>query len=233
MLRVFLSLLVLAGLAATAFAHGFSLSLMGNSLVATSNDFPGNGNPHLFLAELSAGLTSTHGGAGSTLFGTGKSLSFDVFGPLWYSSGDGNPAQLAATGISLLMESASLTGSIAVDRDSTFTAGYAITGNTSHEFLWTLQAGFPVPEGLYGLAYRVKGSPTGGDPYDPTPLLVPTFMTPNFEPGDPMNPESPVSLARAAIYAAAVPEPSSLVLAAVAAIGATIAGRRVTTRHGG
>src|SRR5689334_15231432 len=99
--------------AGTAFGHGFALSLSGNAITATSNDFPGNGNPNLFFAELAPSggfLRSTHGGAGTSLFGTGKALSFDVFTPLLFSDGSGNPATPAASGIALQIESQSLVG---------------------------------------------------------------------------------------------------------------------------
>lgn len=210
---------VLIASTTTALGHGFSLSLNGNALTATSNDFPGNGNPNLFLAELglSGGfLRSTHGGAGSSLFGTGKLLSFDVVTPLLFSAGTGIPATPAAAGIAMQIESQNLLGSITVDGDDLFTAGYSITGNSSHEFRWTFTSGAPFAEGVYGVAYRVKGGPAAGGSYDPSPLLVATFMTPGFFPGDdPLAPNSPLSLASAAIYQAAtnpVPEPSTCVL---------------------
>jgi hypothetical protein len=215
-----LCLLVL-GASSTAWGHGFSLSLASGALEATSNDFPGNGNQYLFNAVLEPNFTSDHGGAGSSLFGVGKSLSFDVEGKLWFSKGDGTPAVPARPEISLLIEG---TGAIEVFGNSVFTNGYAISGNTSHEFLWTLQSsnGFTgADDGVYGIAYRVKGGPSGGGSYLPTPLLVPTFMTPNFFPGnDPLSPGSPLMIAQAAIYqAATVPEPSSIALAMAAALG--------------
>ncbi len=225
--------LVTLASAAPAFGHGFALSLNGNLLSATSNDFPGNANANLFLAELalsSGELRSTHGGAGSSLFGTGKSLSFDVYSPLLYSDGAGLPAAPAVDGVSMLIESQNLFGSITVDGSGTFTAGYQVSGNSSHEFRWTLDSLGALPEGVYGLAYKVKGGPAGGGAYDPTNLLVVTYMTPNFFPGnDPLAPDSPLSLATAAIYEAAtnpVPEPSTWALLGLGACGVFVARRR-------
>jgi len=212
LLRFFLAALLVAAPAAIAHGHGFSLSLSNNTLIGSS----GAANPHLFFAdlELIAGhLESDHGGPGSTLFGNGKELGFDVFTPLYYSTGDGNPAVLADPNVSL--EIAGTFGTISVDASSALTPGYKITGNTSHEFTWSL-LGTSIPEGVYGIGYRVRGNPVGGSAYAPTELLAVTYFTPGFFPGnDPLDPGSPLAVANAAIYAAAtnpVPEPSSMVL---------------------
>lgn len=222
-----------------AWGHGFSLSMSGNALTASSNDFPANGNPHLFNAsfeDLLGELSSDHGGAGSNLFGTNKSLSFEVLGPLWFSTGNGSPATAARDGLSLLVEGARVgfPGTIQVDGASTHINGFAISGNTSHEFLSTLTADPSLPfaaadQGVYGIMYRVIGSPVGGAPYTPTPWLVSTWMTPGFNPGtDPLSPTSPLSLAQNAIYSAAiaVPEPSTIALAGAAILGLAIFRRR-------
>ncbi|MEX2113716.1 MAG: hypothetical protein WD845_11055 [Pirellulales bacterium] len=225
----FLFPLVLACSASLAWGHGFNLSLTGNSLGATSNSYPANGNPYLFgevFEEVLGELTTDHGAAGASLFGTGKELSFEVLGPLWYSNG--NPAVAARDGLSLLVEGdrPGFPGSIEIDGASSYIDGYAISGNTSHEFLSTLTADLLAPfsvadEGVYGIMYRVKGSPVGGSPYEPTAWLVSTWMTPGFFPGsDPLAPTSPLNLARNAIYSAAiaVPEPSAIALAGAASI---------------
>ena len=222
--KFLLLILVLASSVQVAHGHGFSLSLSGNTLVGTSGDFPGNGNARLFnatLVDILGSWESTHGGAGSNLFGTNKQIAFDVLGPLWYSTG--GVAVPAAVGVSLQMadQQAGFVGpSITLDANSAITAGYPISGNTSHEFIFTLD-GATSHEGVYGIAYSVRGNPVGGDPYVPTLLLVATWMTPNFDPGeDPLNPESPLQRAQVAIFNAAstVPEPSSVVLAALGAI---------------
>jgi len=216
--KYLLLVFTMAGLTRVAEGHGFSLSLSGNNLVGTSNDFPGNGNARLFnatLADLLGEWKSDHGGAGSSNFGTNKELAFDVLGPLWYSTG--GVAVPAAAGVALEMLGGS---SITLDGNSTITAGYPISGNTSHEFIFTLD-GAASHEGVYGIAYSVRGNPVGGDPYVPTLLLVATWMTPNFDPGeDPLDPESPLQLAQTAIFNAAiiVPEPSSIVLAVLGAV---------------
>jgi hypothetical protein len=215
--------IVLAGWTQVAHGHGFSLSLSSNTLVGTSGDYPGNGNARLFneqFLEILGEWKTEHGGAGTSLFGTNKELAFDVLGPLWYSTG--GAAVPAPINVSLEMKDQQgvFAGpSITLDANSTVTAGYPISGNTSHEFIFTLD-GAALHEGVYGIAYSVRGNPVGGNPYVPTQLLVATWMTPNFDPGeDPLNPESPLQMAQAAIFTAAtaVPEPSSIVLSAICA----------------
>jgi hypothetical protein len=219
--KLFAVALVAAMPASGAFGHGFSPTLTGNALNGISSDWPGNGNQHLFIEQFNpvgSDLITDHGGYGQLLFGSGKSLSFDVHSALYYSDGSGSPAIPAPAGITLLIEdqqSGFVGPSAVVDGTSTFVGGFPISGNSTHEFLWTLQ-GATIPEGVYGLAYIVNGSPVGGSPYGPTPLLVPMWMTPSFFPGDdPFAPNSPFNLAQAAIYEAAtnpVPEPSTTVL---------------------
>lgn len=228
--KFLLLVLALAGSTQVAHGDGFALSLSGNTLVGTSNGFPANGNARLFnsaFEDILGSWETDHGGAGTTLFGTNKQLAFDVLGPLWYSTG--GVAVPAAVGVSLAMadQQAGFFGpSITLDANSTITAGYPISGNTSHEFIFTLD-GAASHEGVYGIAYSVRGNPVSGappvsgDPYVPTLLLVATWMTPNFNPGeDPLDPESPLQLAQVAIFNAAstVPEPSSIVLAALGAM---------------
>lgn len=216
--------LALAGSMPAAHGDGFALSLSGNTLVGTSNSFPANGNARLFnstFEDILGSWETDHGGAGASLFGTNKELAFDVLGPLWYSTG--GVAVPAAVGVSLQMadQQAGFVGpSITLDASSTITAGYPISGNTSHEFIFTLD-GAALHEGVYGIAYSVRGNPVGGNPYVPTELLVATWMTPGFDPGeDPLNPESPLQMAQVAIFNAAstVPEPSSIVLAMLGAV---------------
>jgi len=222
--KYLLLILVLTSSMQTVHGDGFSLSLSGNTLVGTSNDFPANGNARLFnssFEDILGSWETDHGGAGTSLFGTGKELAFDVLGPLWYSTG--GVAVPAAVGVSLQMadQQAGFFGpSITLDGNSTITAGYPISGNTSHEFIFT-RDGAALYEGVYGIAYSVRGNPVGGNPYVPTQLLVATWMTPNFDPGpDPLNPESPLQRAGVAIFNAAstIPEPSSIVLAALGAV---------------
>lgn len=214
--------------ASAVWGHGFALSLSGNALDGVSGDWPGNGNQHMFIESfdsIGGVLMSDHGGAGLNLFGTGKSLAFDVHSALYYSDGSGAPAVPAPAGISLLIEDqqAGFDGpSITVDGSSSFVSGFPISGGTSHEFLFTLQ-GAVIPAGVYGLAYEVTGHPIGGSAYTPTPLLVTMWMTPNFNPGsDPFAPGSPYNLAQGAIYTAAttvVPEPSTVALLGLGVAG--------------
>ncbi len=148
-----------------------------------------------------------------------------------YSPGVG--ASPAIPGVSLDIDGAQLgfAGSATVDGTSVFTSGFSISGNTSHEFIFSLITdGVAIPEGVYGIAYSVKGHASEGPDYTPTPLLVATWYTPGFDRGnDPLAPDSPLSTAMSAIYgelAVPVPEPSSFVLLAFGVAGAAGRGWR-------
>jgi hypothetical protein len=80
---------------------------------------------------------------------------------------------------------------------------FSITATSTHELLWSVQQS-ATPE-ILGLAYTITGvSATSGLPYGESGPLVVVQWTPEFS-GD-------SEAAMQAIYAAAVPEPGSLVL---------------------
>lgn len=220
------SLVIVACAHELAWGHGFSLFLVGNSIQAASSDSNISNNPHLFFTEEFendglGGLATDHGGAGFSGFGSGKTLSFEVVTKLLYSNGGvaepvAGPLTMEIANQFALQPPVNVTGGSLPSP-----ATISISGNTDHELLWTLSGG-AIPTGVYGVGYVVKGHPTStpSTPYDPSPTLVAMFITPNFTLGNVNDPNSPFNLATSAIYnkALGIPEPSTLVLAALAGV---------------
>ena len=239
--------LALATAGTSVQAHGFSLKLSGNSLVATSDSPTSDGNLSVFVGEqfsdIAGKLQADHGAVGGgSAFIVGKHFSFDAFGPLWFSNGsDATPAAPGVT-LKLIDQQAGFTGqSIVMSATSPGkTTGFPISGRTSHEFIWelTIDTTVPghvtsIPNGVYGVGYIVKGGLNGGADFLPTPLLVTGLTTPDFDP-DPTNPNPNVDLAGIAIYraATAVPEPTTLALAVMGLGGVVcLVGRRQRRLH--
>ncbi len=139
----------------------------------------------------------------------------------------------AAAGIKMTLvdQQAGFSGlTVSVDgTDTGTTSGFDISGRTSHEFIWKLTSSGALPEGVYGVLHQVHGGPgtklaPTGDPFGSTPWLLSVYATPGFDP-DPLNPN--VDLAAREIYAAAVPEPTSIaMLGGGLALAVTVALRR-------
>lgn len=180
--------------ASWVYGHGFTLTLDNNTITPT-------GSPY-FSRVLTAANEATHGGVevDGTLAAANPSLNVEFLGGLWFS--DGGPAVPAATSMMSLNTVSSL--SVTIAGNSGPQAGFPVSGSDSHEILWALLGVNPTP-GVYGLAYSVGGSGTGG-PFNDSPPLVVAFHTLDF------NLDPDLAAAQAAVFAAAVPEPGAVLL---------------------
>ncbi|MGD9644607.1 MAG: PEP-CTERM sorting domain-containing protein [Pirellulales bacterium] len=222
---------------ARVWGHGFTLSLSGNSLTAISGEPPSDNNQLVFITKLEdvlGELQAGHGGAGGgAAFITDRHFSFELGGPLLYSNGGAAVPAAAGVKMTIIGQQPGFAGQIDLDGDDGPASGYAISGRTSHEFIFKLSSTGDLPDGVYGVLYRVLGgpgtaaSPTGA-PFEPTPWLLSVYTTPDFDP-DPLNPNPAVDLAARELWAAAVPEPASVAMLGgglAVVIGAALRGRR-------
>jgi hypothetical protein len=197
-------------------AHGFTLRNVGGAIMAENND-PPYFDPHLFghaLDIANATLSrnqSDHGGIdadgpGSGFTIPGDVLQMELLGPLWYSNG--GAATLASPGVVLTAEQ-KVTGAMRTISSAGPLGGPLTLGATSsHEMIWSLP--FGSSDGAYGVSYRIVGNAAGGQPFTPSDPLTVVFTTTGFT-GD-------IAAAEQAIFAVAVPEPSTWVLLAVACL---------------
>jgi hypothetical protein len=224
-LRLILPLvLIVAGEA--AFGHGFQLSLAGNKLVGTGDDFLDGKttSTNTYTSNwtaLTSGSVYVKGAGGvqpsdtgGLSVASGDKFSLEFLGPLLFSSG--GSAVPAAVGVDLvpnsyvsttyttpnLIDSSTLNGSL------TLPDLLDVSGNTSHSIQYVLSAA-NVPAGVYGFSFRVQGrNDVTGAQYLPSDPLVVLLNTSDFT--DPTT----VTAARAAVLSA-VPEPSGLFIGAI------------------
>jgi hypothetical protein len=214
---LFASLLLLLARGNFAEGHGFSVTLVGNTIVATSGANTVNGlSDQLFVEEMLGSPTfysASHGSVGSFSqangFPAGSSLRIDFNGALWYSNGNGaTPADLDT-----MMQPYVTFGSplLSIDGASGPQTGFAVTGS-SHSPTWSVLLKpaatlTEVPLGVYGWSYTISGSGPGG-PFEPSLPLVVAFATDGFF-GSQLEP------AYLDVFHAAVPEPAACGLAAM------------------
>ncbi len=221
-----LMVLVMLAIAQSAFGHGFQLSLSGNQIVGTGDDFLGGTttNPSTYASvwtNVTAGslYNKSAGGVqpsttGGLSLANGDTFSLEFFGPLMFSSG--GAAAPAAAGVSMAANSyvsttytaPNLIDSLILDGTFSIRDILDVSGNTSHSIQWVL-SGSSIPPGVYGFAYKVHGvNGVAHTIYDTsTPLFV-LLNTPDFTDA------TAVTAARGAVLDA-VPEPSGLILAGI------------------
>jgi hypothetical protein len=212
-----MAVFVAINLSATlAWGHGFDLRNVGGTITAENNDPPYQ-FPNLFghaLDVANATLSrnqADHGsidadrpGSGFTI--PGDTLQMELLGPLWFS--DGGLATLAPAGVVLSGDQKVTNANRTISAAGPVGGPLTLAATSSHEMIWSLP--FGTPEGAYGLSYRITGNAAGGAAFTPSVPLVLVLTTPGFT-GD-------VAAAERSIYAATVPEPGTLVLAASAGL---------------
>ena len=169
-----LVLIVPLGFCQSALGHGFQLSLSGNQLVGTGDDFleGKTTNPSTFssawtnvtasaLYNKGSGGVSVSASGGLSL-ANGDTLSLEFATPLMYSSG--GAASPVAPGVGLAFNSyvsstytlPNLIGASILSGSLVLPGRLDVSGTTSHSIQWVL-SGSPIPAGVYGFAYRVHG----------------------------------------------------------------------------
>jgi hypothetical protein len=198
------------------FAHGFSLRNVGNAILAENND-PPYWNAHVFghpldIANVQLNRNQTdHGsidadtpGSGFTI--PGDVLQMELLGQLWYSNGLG--AAAAAPGVVLTATQKVTNATSTISSTGPVGGLFTLAAASAHEMIWSLPLN--APEGAYGVSYRIKGNSAGGQPFVASDPLVLVLTTPGFT-ADPLAAEQ-------AIYASAVPEPTTLGLIGAAGL---------------
>jgi hypothetical protein len=237
-----LLLFVLIAAGEAAFGHGFQLSLTGNKLVGTGDDFldgktTATNTYTSNWTALTAGSLYVKGAggvqpsdSGGLSVASGDKFSLEFLGPLMFSSG--GSAVPAAAGVSLVANSyvnttytaPNLIDSATLDGSLTLPDLLDVSGNTSHSIQYVLSAA-TVPAGVYGFSFRVQGhNDATGAAYLPSDPLVVLLNTSDFT--DPAT----VTAARAAVLSA-VPEPSGVVIGAIG-FAAAIVWRRANFAAG-
>lgn len=209
-------------------ADGFKLKLEANKIVAKNTEgiVPDTLFGHNFdvVNNIDGTYESSHGGVDANDPGAG--FNFPAGGPndsfvyhiqgLWTVSG--GVAVPAAPGVILDLLKASngdplsqINGPIATP------PSFSIAATSTHELLWSVAQASSTE--IYGLVYSISGiSAVTGLPYIDSDPLVAVQWTPQFQ-GDP-------EVAMQLIYAAAVPEPSSVVLMVLGSVGLVALGWR-------
>lgn len=227
---MFVFALATLGVTASTFGHGFVITLSGNQIVGQSNDFPtlpaslfdtnaAEPNPGTFPTTYRAASGSIEASTGFNVNPMNPPVDtfrFDFLGGLWHSSG--GTATAADAAVRLNANSATSPAGADLLGNSNGAAGFALAGISSHEVTWwligTSSSLNDIPGGAYGAVLQVSGTSGNGNPFLPTGPLVVVFKTPDF------TDLTAFANARDAIYAAAVPEPAGVLLAAIGAGGA-------------
>ncbi len=232
----FVALFVVASTTGSqAFAHGFRIDIVGNKLVLNSDD-PTAGSNSIYKVQALLGpaafRSTDHPGFDvESGFSSGESISFDVLGPLWYSTGGAPVHSLAGVNMVITPQDITIPGSVTVTGTSGVQTGFLIgvfdgsaLGAYEHQNNYEIDVPGGVPIGAYALAMRLTGTNAAHQAFLPSDPFVAVFNNGLAIGGFPAVANQ--------LYTAAlpVPEPSSLVLAVLAGIGLLAVGRR--SRHG-
>jgi hypothetical protein len=225
-----LGLVILASSQLAAHADGFKLRLEGNKIVAKNNEgiIPDTlfGTAFDITNNVAGAYESSHGSVDANDAGSGfhfpsagsaDSFTFNIRGLWTYEAGLASPATPSAVLQILKPSDRSL---LTLVSGVGATPGFVpITATSTHELLWSVPQASPFS--VWGLVYSVSGtSSLSGQPYEESAPLVAVQWTPNFQ-GD-------SQIAMTAIYAAAVPEPSTIGSLLVAGLSLTCLRRRVS-----
>ncbi len=215
-------LLVLAATSAPqVHAHGFRVSVIGNKLELASDD-PTAGGLSIYKVQSLLGpatfKSSDHPGfEAQSGFSSGAEVSFNVLGPLLYSTGVGDPV---ASPVDMLISPQDflIPGSVTVTGTSGFQTGFLVgeyaggsLGEFEHQLSYAINVPGGVPIGVYALSMQLTGVDALGQPYLASDPFVAVFNN-----GMPV--QSLPGIAED-LYNVAVPEPSSVVLFALAGLG--------------
>lgn len=220
-------IVALAG-AEQAWAHGFKVTIDANhKLQLVSEDPTAGGLPLYKVQSLFGGATlreTDHPGFEAfSGFVSGDTISFSLLGPLWFSPGAGTPVPAAAGNVlSLAHQDGSVLIPPTVTGSSGPQAGFQVgeydgfaLSEFEHQLGYKLENAGGLPTGAFAVALRLLGTDHNAQPFTPSEPFVAIFNVGL----------TPTTLAAVApqLYASAVPEPSSMVLAAAAAAGLAMA----------
>jgi hypothetical protein len=216
-----LLLLLVAASADRALAHGFRISVDGGKLNLVSEDPTAGGLPIYKVQSLLGPAnykSSDHPGFDpQSGFSNGDQVSFNVLGPLLYSTGSGDPIP-SPVDMEISPQDILIPGSVTVTGSSGFQTGFLIGeysgGSLSefeHQLYYSISVPGSVPIGAYAITLQLTGVNSLGQPFTPSDPFVAFFN----------NGLSVGSLPGVAqtLYNAAVPEPSSVVLLSLAGLG--------------
>lgn len=220
-LTLALLLMFVATSANQALAHGFRVSVVGGKLEMVSED-PTAGGLAIYKVQSLLGpatfKSSDHPGyEAETGFSSGAEVSFNVLGPLLYSTGVGSAV---ASPVDMLISPQDflISGSVTVTGSSGFQSGFLIgeysggsLGEFEHQLNYAISVPGGVPLGVYALSMQLTGVDALGQPYTASDPFVAVFNN-----GMPV--QSLPAIA-ADLYNVAVPEPSSVVLLSLAGLG--------------
>ncbi len=222
-------MMALAG-ASNAFGHGFRIDIDANNKIVLHTDDPNAGSRSIYEVQTLLGpsafrstdhpgydVDTLNGDSGVTI---GASFGFNVLGPLWYSNGGAPVPSPVGKNMVITPQDFTIPGSVTVTGTSGFQNGFLIgayDGSTlgvyEHQFNYEIDVPGGVPVGAYALSMELTGTNNVGVPYVASDPFVIVFNNGYLISAFPALADQ--------LYTAAlpVPEPSTMVLAAIAGVG--------------